>query len=373
MATATVAAFATGVLPGGGAPAPEAASTPGSSGSAVPARSATEIGTAFLADYVQQGGDDAGRVVRRDQGDDTVSEGQAYGMLVAAALGDEKSFASIWTWTKTNLQRSDGLMAWQWKDGAVVDPMPASDADVDMAHALVMAGATFDHPSWTTAGETLAGHIIDDLTVQTPDGRILLPGPWAQGDGPWSYNASYAAPSSFQALAKATGDDRWSQLLAGTRTVTTKILDSSALPSDWSQVAADGSVTPLPGPTGSSGTVQYGYDAGRVAIRFAQSCQPADTAIAARLAGPLADKDPLPMQLDLGGTALNSDQSPLGYVARAAARASGSDRAGAQADLAAADRLAQSTPTYYGAAWDALGALSLQTDAMGSCPLLKGE
>ena len=52
-------------------------------------------------------------------------EAVAYGMLVAAAVGDEDRFAAIWDWTKEELVRQDGLLAWRWADGAVVDDMPA--------------------------------------------------------------------------------------------------------------------------------------------------------------------------------------------------------------------------------------------------------
>ena len=63
-------------------------------------------GQKFLDDYVETDG----RVVRRDEGGDVVSEGQAYGMLIAAAVGDETRFRSIWKWTKTHLRRADGLL-----------------------------------------------------------------------------------------------------------------------------------------------------------------------------------------------------------------------------------------------------------------------
>lgn len=365
--TAAIAIVAVGGLPSKQAADPIESSTPTPGNSATSTRSAAAIGKAFLSDYVDRTGSDAGRVIRRDQGDDTVSEGQAYGMLIAVGVGDEKSFDRIWSWTKKNLQRDDGLLAWRWESGKVVDDMPASDADLDAARALVLAGSTFDDASYTKAGTTLGGHILDDLTVMTPAGRILLPGPWAQGSGPWSYNPSYAAPATFALLAKATKDSRWTQLETGSRAVTTKILNAAALPSDWAQVKTDGSVVPLPSATGASGTVQYGYDAGRLAIRYAESCSAGDVSLAAKLAAPLGDKTPLSMQLDLGGTAMNTDQSPLGYVARAAARAAAGQQQAAVSDLRAADDLARSTPTYYGNAWDALGALHLETSALGSC------
>lgn len=84
--------------------------------SAGSARTAAEQGEQFLSEWVEDG-----RVVRRDQGGDTVSEGQAYGMLIAVAVGDEKTFDQIWSWTKKNLVRDDGLLAWRWDEGRVVD------------------------------------------------------------------------------------------------------------------------------------------------------------------------------------------------------------------------------------------------------------
>ena len=96
----------------------------------------------FLDTYVKPDG----RVERTDQGDDTVGEGQAYGMLIAAAIGDEERFDLIWDWTKENMRGDDGLIAFLWRDGEVADPKPASDADVDAARALLAASCRFDRP-----------------------------------------------------------------------------------------------------------------------------------------------------------------------------------------------------------------------------------
>jgi hypothetical protein len=97
-------------------------SDPGITPTSAPERTPDRIGQAFLDDWV----DSDGRVVRRDQGGDTVSEGQAYGLLVAVGVDDEDAFDSIWGWTTDNLVRDDGLLSWQWADGAVVDDGPAS-------------------------------------------------------------------------------------------------------------------------------------------------------------------------------------------------------------------------------------------------------
>ena len=60
----------------------------------------------FLDRYV----DGDGRVVRHDQGGDTVSEGQAYAMLLSVAADDRSRFDRVWGWTRAHLRRSDGLL-----------------------------------------------------------------------------------------------------------------------------------------------------------------------------------------------------------------------------------------------------------------------
>ena len=79
----------------------------------------------FLDRYMEPDG----RVVRRDQGGDTVSEGQAYAMLLALAIGDLRRFDQAWRWAKTHLQRKDGLLSWRWQEGRIQDPNSASDVD----------------------------------------------------------------------------------------------------------------------------------------------------------------------------------------------------------------------------------------------------
>lgn len=307
---------------------------------------------------------DDGRVVRRDQAGDTVSESQAYGLLAAVIAHDEPSFSEIWGWTRDHLQRGDGLLAWRWDDGRVVDEEPASDADLDTARALVLAGARFHRSDWTRAGIRLGDRILEDLTVVTPLGRILLPGLWAK-TAPYSYNPSYASPAAFDVLGKASGDPRWTELDKGSDAVTSALLDATPLPPDWAQVGEDGSVHPLAPPQG--GAVVFGYDAARLPLWYAESCSADDRALAARLL-PTLDRERRPgAQLDLGGGAMADSTSPLMLAARAAAEnASGRGDAGV-ADLAAARRLADQTHTYYGDAWSMLS--TAMFPASGRSPL----
>ncbi|SDU83393.1 endoglucanase [Microlunatus sagamiharensis] len=327
---------------------------------------AEEAGQAFLSGYV----DPDGRVVRRDQGGDTVSEGQAYAMLVAAAVGDRTTFTSVWSWTRANLLRPDGTLSWRWADGAVVDPESASDADLDAARALVVAGDRFDDPSLTDAGTTLGTAILDAETVETKLGRVLTAGTWATAE-PYAYNPSYASPAAYDVLAKASDDQRWAELEEGSRAATTRVLAATDLPPDWAQVHADGRVDPMPGAAGRGNDgVRYGYDATRLPLRYAESCSAEDQALAARLAPALGRFGGSPAARDLGGQPLTADSSVVAVAAEAAVAASTGDQASADAALVRADHLQQQVPTYYGGAWDALGRMLLTDPVLGGCPPL---
>ncbi len=317
----------------------------------------------FLEQYA-----DGGRVVRTDQGGDTVSEGQAYGLLLAVAAGDEETFDEIWEWTTTHLQRDDLLLAWRWQEGAVVDDQPASDADLDAARALVLAGDAFGRDDLRQDGVALGEALLDEMTASTDAGRILLPGPWATSS-PHAYNPSYSSPAAYAVLSDASGDARWDELAGGSRAVTEALLDVNALPTDWATVATDGSVA-IAGSASGEGEPGYGYDATRTAIRYAESCDPADRALAARIANALPADDELPAELDSGAGAVTSDQHPVAYAARAAAYAADSSPDAARADLARMTETAVATPTYYGDAWSALAAAMLTDDVLGGCPPL---
>lgn len=345
---------------------PDAA--PSASGTPSPEPDATARAAAFLDEWV-----DDGRVVRRDEGGDTVSEGQAYGMLAAVAAGDEVAFDEIWTWTEENLIRADGLLSWRWNEGAVVDAEPASDADLDAARALVLAGDRFDRPDLAEAGDELGDAVLDLLTAQTAHGRVLLPGLWAADRVPVPYNPSYASPAAYDILADASDDARWQELADGSRAVTAAILDTTALPPDWAQIREDGGIDPMPGPFGGGDRAEYSFDAPRLVIRYAESCDPADTALAARMLPALSYMPEPASHLDLGGGALSAESNPLGLAARGAAKSTSGDAAGADEDLARAVSLGEEYPTYYGSAWVALSAAMLMDDVLGGCPPMEGR
>lgn len=322
---------------------------------------AIAAGRRFLDTYVAP----HGRVQRHDQGDDTVSEGQAYAMLVAAAIGDESTFATVWSWTTDHLQRSDGLLAWRWHDGAVVDPEPAADADLDAAHALLLAAERFDEPAYRADALALADALHTHLTLPLDTGRLLLPGTWAVADRRW--NPSYASPLAFSLLFRLGDDHRWAEVAATSRLLVDRLTaEAPHLAPDWARLGDGG-----PGPEGDPAV--YGYDAVRLPLRFALDCDPHGVELAAR-AWPVLDAltdsgvSPPPAVLHLDGSPAGSGGHPAATVgASASAAAAGDDEAAARLlDLAEAQDAER--PTYYGAALVALGRLGLHTGRLGGCP-----
>lgn len=321
--------------------------------SSLPSRTA-DPARRFLDQYV----DPDGRVVRRDQGGDTVSEGQAYAMLLAASIDDRPRFERVWSWTRTHLTRPDGLLSWSWRDGAVVDHNSAADADLDTAHALVLAGSHFHRPDLRAAGVKLGAHILDHETRTTRRGRILLAGQWAT-EQPYRVNPSYASPTAYRLLADASGDGRWHDLAKGDLAVVDALLARSPLPSDWAQVKSDGTVEAMPPPGG--GDVVFGLDAQRITTRYAVDCSAAGRAVSERIGQrlPTAAADVRGIY-DLGGAPRVGWRHPVAVVASASA----AEVAGRDADSAklldAARAFDRHFPTYYGGAWTALGTRLLQ-------------
>ena len=300
----------------------------------------------FLDRYVE----DDGRVVRHDQGGDTVSEGQAYAMLIAVAEDDEERFERVWTWTREHLRRPDGLLSWRWADGRVADRQPAADADLDAARALLLAAERFDEPRYAAEGRAIGRAVAEHETA----GDVVVAGPWAR-EGTPVVNPGYWSPRTYALL----GLD---ELAASSRRLT-DALTGSSLPPDWATVEPWGVAASGP-PDG--GEPAYGYDAVRVPIRLAESCDPADRELAARL-WPRLSAQPGAARRALDGTPLTGEESAAALAGSAAAAHAAGDEAGARSLLDRAAEVDQEHPGYYGSALVALTRAMLESDALGRC------
>jgi endo-1,4-beta-D-glucanase Y len=318
---------------------------------------------AFLRTYVKP----SGQVVRPDQGGDTVSEGQAYGLLLAEGANQPATFRRIWDWMRAHLQRPNGELAYlAAPDGAVQDPMPAADADVLTAWALGRTrgpGAARYH----TAARRLAAAILANETVRRGSMLLLAAGPWATGS-PASLDPSYWSLPAFTALAHFTGDRRWWRLAASALALTRTLTDAGRrLPPDWARL--DGAAVHAdPAPNGSEPQVRYGLDAQRLVVWLAVSCLPRARALAARWWRILGVRGrAAPIALSPEGAVIDADTNALPHIAAAAAARAANDARAASRQLAAAREVQARYPTYYGGAWLALGELLLSGQSFRSC------
>jgi endoglucanase len=340
----------------------------------VATEAAQSAGSAFLDDYV----DTDGRVIRQDLNGDVASEGQAYAMLISAAIGDEPRFRQVWSRTKTNLLRPDGVLSWRWSNGAIIDANSAADADVDAARALLIAGQRFHAPDLVSDGKRLAAGVLATETVAVDAkslasvppfsavgaDRVLVAGSWAV-TAPYQINTSYLNPRAEQDMLTASSDDRWNMLIRGDRVLAGKVMSAAPLPPDWAILDTSGNVAATGPPAG--GPIEFGLDAARVPIRMAESCDPADRALAASMRDILDKPVDPPGIRHLDGSPAADFKNPIALVAAAAADHAAGDQAAARNRLGAAADLQRRYPTWYGAAWVALGRIMLDTSLLGDC------
>jgi endoglucanase len=322
-------------------------------------------GSEFLSRYVAP----SGRVVRRDQGGDTVSAGQSQALLVSAALGDRELFARVWSWTQRHLQLSDGLLASDWRDGRIINTQPASDADLDAARALLVAARRFHVRAYRRTGLRIARAILAEETVMRGGLRVLVAGPWARARG--IVNPGYWAPRTIAQLAAVTGDRGFDQLEAGVIRLAGMLTAAPPhLPADWAAVTSTGSIRAIAAPPGRPPTPpQYGLDAARLPIRFAESCSASARRIAASIWPFFSAQSPgaVGSAYALNGMITSPDQAAITLLgAAAAAQAAGQIQA-ENALFSQAQAINTRFPTYYGAAWTAVASIELSSSAAGGC------
>ena len=214
-----------------------------------------------------------GRVVRPGNRDDTVSEGQAYALLYAALLDDRQTFDRVRDWTRKNLSRKekfgDHLLAWHWREGAVLDWNSASDANLDYALALLLAYRRWKEDALKDEALVVAHDVLAKETQKTAIGELLLPGTWgAQEDGGCIVNPSYFSPATFRMLHQATGDERWRKLREVSYTLWAEAgrqmgeAPGIGLPPDWCELSPDGYISAAKGRSAG-----FGWEAMRVPMR----------------------------------------------------------------------------------------------------------
>ena len=198
-----------------------------------------------------------------------------------------------------------------------------------------------------------AGCCSPGRQASSPSGRWR----WARDGG--VVNPSYVAPRTFALLGQR--DLRAS----GLRVVRALQAHRSGLAPDWAHATAGGA-TPTGKPGDPGGQAVFSYDAVRIPIRLAEDCAPSVRREAARPRASL--QATLAPVRDLGGRPLAPGEHAVFAVAAAAATAAAGDRERAAGFLDRAAQWDSAHPSYYGAAWVALGRVMLTTRWLRGCP-----
>ncbi len=209
------------------------------------------------------------------QANSSVSEGIAYGMLIGVMLDDQPLFDGFWSYARCFLNES-GLMDWYIApDGS--RPLAvgaASDADEDMAWALVMADR-----QWGGSGSlgeaylSIAQRLIDAIYRTEVDhgewADMFLPGDDWRGKN--VFNPSYFAPNQYRTFGEVTGNVAgWQRVIDRGYAILNNSLNAASgnrlngLVPAWCD-AAGAPVEAFPG-----AMKNYQYDSARTPFRIAQ-------------------------------------------------------------------------------------------------------
>ncbi len=226
------------------------------------------------------------RIRRPEDKDDSVSEGIAYGMLIAAYHGDRAIFDGLLGYAQMYMNHS-GLMHWRiTANGSIRGGGAATDADEDLAIALLVA-----EKQWGGEYGALAKHVIEGIwnAEVEPGTNVLKPG--SDWGGTEVMNPSYLDPAYYRIFAKVTGNNKWNGVVEKSYRMFESIgkhNKGTGLAPDW--MTAGG------GPAKGQ-SYDYRYDATRVPLRLARDaawfCEPRAQAILAQVNAFFSEQGPL--------------------------------------------------------------------------------
>ena len=318
--------------------------------------------------YASSSIDDQGRVVDRQGGDRTTSEGQSYGLFFALVANDRDRFDRLLNWTTNNLARGNmgiSLPGWLWgKSPAgqwqILDRHSASDADLWIAYTLCEAGRLWRQPQYGVLGRSMLTRIAAAEVVELPGfGTMMLPGETGFHPTPdtWVLNPSYLPLPLLTRLASIDPEGPWAAIAAKLPSLLAKSARNGFV-MDWVSYSVRDGFHPASRP-GSSAVPRGSYDAIRVYL-WAGLAHPETTWRAQTLdavpgmADYLATHGSPPEQINSAGMILGGN-APVGFSAAllpylqamGAKSALATQTARVMAQLDPATNLYGRPPTYY--------------------------
>ncbi|MEX0909864.1 MAG: glycosyl hydrolase family 8 [Candidatus Paceibacterota bacterium] len=208
-------------------------------------------------------------------GDVTTSEGQSYAMLRSVWMNDEEAFKGSWLWTQHHLQHrlDDNLISWKWQNNKLSDSANATDADQDIALALLFASKAFREPQYLTDAQEIINDIWQHSVVKINGTLYLLPSTisHAQRVDGLLFNPSYISPAHYRIFAQIDTTHDWNKLADDSYTILGQIQTdmhrATPLQSNWYLInTKTGSLSSAQKYIGGSAD-HYGYDAFRTTWR----------------------------------------------------------------------------------------------------------
>jgi endo-1,4-beta-D-glucanase Y len=304
----------------------------------------------------------------------TVSEGIAYGMLLAVYAGDQPTFDKLWQYSQLWLD-ANGLMDWYINAAGTqrLGTGGASDADEDMAFALVAANARWGgkgslSTNYIDLAKTQIGKIWQ-FEVDHTRSELFKPGD--TGFDGSVINISYFAPAYYRVFGRVTGQTtNWNNVaktsydvIERTLTAQNGNLNNGLVPA-WSTPAG----MPM-APPGTSMPTHHQLDSCRtpfrIAVDYCWNAEPRALTYLTKITGFYAgigannlvdgydlNGNPHPQNVTSGGPRAASFVGPAGAGAMATGATYATLRNEAYAGVATLMQLAGST--YYQESWTGL-------------------
>lgn len=230
-----------------------------------PSACAQDLDKALWTQYRQSFIATDGRVMDTGNGNVSHSEGQGFALLLALAANDRSTFDTMLRWTETHLVRSDsGLYAWRYHPSntpPVSDPNNATDGDILIAWALLLAFERWNEQAYAERSMSLRAAILREVTVSHAGKRLLLPGRIGfTGEAGVVANLSYYVWPALDTFARH--EPMWNDIISdGLDLLTRSRFGQWQLVPDWTLIGDDGSVSPA-----ADKPARFGFDAVRVPL-----------------------------------------------------------------------------------------------------------
>lgn len=217
----------------------------------------------FLKGFYEESSDGNQARIKFDKTNQTVSEGIGYGMIMMVYFSDnttsyQSQFDKLWNYYQAHVN-GNGLMNWKIEGfGGTIGENGATDADEDVAFALVMASYQFGDTKYRTAAASLISKIRQKEF--NSDGMHRVGDAW----DPFK-NPSYVSPAAYEVFKSIDDSQFWAKAISTNYTLLlSNAHGTTGIPTGWS--SSNGSPV-----NGNNSFVAYDYDASRAPWRWSWS------------------------------------------------------------------------------------------------------